>query len=552
VAASAQKPWLLWVGVLLSVLFRLPILVNAGAINSDAAIVGLQARHMLAGEWSREIWRAPYQLPIESFLLMPFSALFGTHPFWIFLIPLIGMLAMLVLVWHTLRKHFSQAATFVCILPLIFATHAINSPMVYVMRQTMITCMVLGVFLLNRASTRSLHGYFFGGLCFAFGAAIDMFGMLLLPAGALLLLLCARDPEVGHDDVPPWRIWAKRLSSGAAGFALSLGVAAALGHIPGGKRPAAAVTSSMAASTAPAFSNLTSAIARDHALTSKSAILTDYFADVAFRAHLFWHDCLPFALGTKAYVSGLQIPAPAWTPPGILHGIAMVAALAFAAMMASAFPLFCVRRVPRALRRLGLFGALCGLTAIAAFIFVAGASDMWSARYLAPLIWFSPFSIAPALYVLGDARGSAIVTLWAACAAMCGWVTYGDYVHDAHIAQVARATGEEERALALALRARGITGAYADYWLAYRLSLLMQERPVVVPFNAGADRYPPYRLSVASANVAAMLFHPMEPRTTADAFRSDLRREQRLLEDFTVGDYTVLVVAKPRPSVDLK
>jgi len=44
----------------LSFLTRLPALMNASGTNSDAAVVGLQARHIFH-EWSPFLWGSGYQ-----------------------------------------------------------------------------------------------------------------------------------------------------------------------------------------------------------------------------------------------------------------------------------------------------------------------------------------------------------------------------------------------------------------------------------------------------------------------------------------------------------
>jgi len=52
--------------VVVSVLARLPALVNARGVNSDAAVVGLQAMHILHGEWSWFLWGAGYQASFDA------------------------------------------------------------------------------------------------------------------------------------------------------------------------------------------------------------------------------------------------------------------------------------------------------------------------------------------------------------------------------------------------------------------------------------------------------------------------------------------------------
>ena len=66
--------------------------------------------------------------------------------------------------------------------------------------------------------------------------------------------------------------------------------------------------------------------------------------------------------------------------------------------------------------------------------------------------------------------------------------------------------------LADALRAEGVRYAAAQYWLAYRLTFLFDEDPVVVPLAEADDRYRPYRDGFEAAPVVAYVFHPSEPR----------------------------------------
>ena len=54
--------------VLGSYLFRLPPLLNARSTNSDAAIVGLQAMHILRGERSAFLWGSGYQTSADAWV----------------------------------------------------------------------------------------------------------------------------------------------------------------------------------------------------------------------------------------------------------------------------------------------------------------------------------------------------------------------------------------------------------------------------------------------------------------------------------------------------
>src|SRR4051794_36646496 len=66
--------------VLASYLYRLPPLFNARSTNSDAAVVGLQAMHILRGEWSPLLWGSGYQTSADAFVAAGFFALLGATP----------------------------------------------------------------------------------------------------------------------------------------------------------------------------------------------------------------------------------------------------------------------------------------------------------------------------------------------------------------------------------------------------------------------------------------------------------------------------------------
>ena len=59
--------------IALNVLFRVPLLFNAGNVHSDAAIAGLQAMHLLQGESSRFLWGVTHQGAFDVWVVAVFS-----------------------------------------------------------------------------------------------------------------------------------------------------------------------------------------------------------------------------------------------------------------------------------------------------------------------------------------------------------------------------------------------------------------------------------------------------------------------------------------------
>lgn len=84
----------------LNVLFRLPALINASGVHSDAAIVGLQAMHILKGETSRFLWGAGYQGSFDAWVVAAIFALGGPSPFMLMLAPFFGHLLLSFFAWR--------------------------------------------------------------------------------------------------------------------------------------------------------------------------------------------------------------------------------------------------------------------------------------------------------------------------------------------------------------------------------------------------------------------------------------------------------------------
>ena len=170
--------------------------------------------------------------------------------------------------------------------------------------------------------------------------------------------------------------------------------------------------------------------------------------------------------------------------------------------------------------------------------------DMFSSRYLAPIIWFAPFALLPVMARLGTARFAILLALYLPVAAVGGWMAYGSYVDGPLPRLDARGQADEEQAVIDALRGRGVAYAQAQYWLAYRLTFLSQENPIIVPFDG--DRYPPYRQGFDAAERVAYIFHPSEPRATPEDVLPALRAEGGRLQDFSIAAWRILVYDRPR------
>lgn len=479
--------WLLPVAILLvlAVLYRLPPLMNAGDINSDAAIAGLQGRRMLQGEWQLHLWRADYQGVFDPFLAGVFDRLVGQRPFGIFLLPLSGLLVMVTLAFDVLRRRLDPWRAAALVMPLVFAPMASNSPMVYIMRQSLATTLVLGVLLADRGRLR------LAAAAFVFGIYIDIFALVVLPGFAVYVAACklgeARFEELVFGPK------GKRL--------LTIGTAVGVGVL------------------------LLVVIALPKPRSNFVLLVTT---------------CLPFALGAKVFIHDAQISAPLWSPPFPVLLLQLVGAAVFLGSVVSSGVLMRAKTIPWELRRLGILGLVVSATTIAAFCISGKVADLWSCRYLAPIFWMCPFTFAPLAHRLGTRRLFAAHAPYWLTALIGGWLSYGVQVDGFRPVVHPRADGEAEAALEAELRARHVDAAEAHYWIAYRLTFLFHEHPLVVPIDGQGDRYPPYKERAAKAPHRTLIFHPMEPRLSSEEVEEKLRAKGIAFERKQVATYTIL------------
>ncbi|MBX3226842.1 MAG: hypothetical protein KIT84_38510 [Labilithrix sp.] len=487
--------WLLPLAIVLvlAVLYRVPPLLNAGDINSDAAVVGLQGQHMLRGEWQLHLWRADYQGVFDPLLAGIFCAVLGPKPSSVFMVPVVGLLAMVGLAFDLLRRRVGPWGAAALVMPLVFAPMASNSPMVYVMRQSLATALVLGVWLADRGRLR------LAALVWAFAVYVDIFAVVALPA----LAVFAAAVKLGEERFE----------------ALVFG--------PRGRRVLLAVT-------ALGVVALLSLIAVAAKPRSNFVLLVT--------------TCLPFALGAKVFIHDAQISAPLWSPPLPVLLLQLAGAAVFVASVVSAVLLARAKAIPFALRRLGMMGVVVTAATLAAFCVSGKVADMWSCRYLAPIFWFCPFTFAPLAHRLGTRKLARLHAPYWATALLGGWLSYGVQVDGARPVVHPRANGEAEAALRAELLRAGVHEAESHYWLAYRLTFLFQEDPLVVPFERAAERHPPYRLRTDAAPFKTLIFNPLEPRADPDEWAAKLGARGIPFERKQVATYTVFYLRPSSPA----
>jgi hypothetical protein len=495
-----------WVPLLVllvaSVVARLPGLVNARGVHSDAAIVGLQAMHLLRGEWSWFLWGAGYQASFDAVLVAAGFAVTGPSALTLMVVPLLGHLILVGLAYDVLRRAIGRGGAALACLPLVFAPQSVNGVALYAPRQWSITAAVLAVWLASRAAGRWAPAWLAGsGLVAGLAVYLDLFTLQLMPAVGLYALWSA----LGE---PP-----RRWRTGG----LLLGAAAGTAVI--------------------AWSR-----AQPVADGAKAGLTLDR---LAANWTLLTEQCLPYLLGVKVFVQDpVTLGHVPWPTPGWLHVVQWAGVFAFAAAVAWAVVAVLGRIGPASVRRLGASGVIGSAASIGGFLVSTMPADLFSARYLAPIIWLAPFTLAPAAYALGRRSFAVAVAPFVVAVGVGGWIAFTPYVHGPLPVHDARGVAQDEAALAAELRAQGVRYAAAHYWLAYRLTFLFEEDPIVVPLNPGEDRYRPYRDGFDAAPVVAYVFHPSEPRATPEPVEEQLRNagvEYRRLE---VDGFTVLIARR--------
>jgi hypothetical protein len=493
--------------IALNVVFRLPAFINASGVHSDAAIVGLQAMHMLHGETSRFLWGAGYQASFDAWVVAGLFALGGPSPLKLMLAPFFGHLILCFFAWSVLERRLTPWKAFVLGLPLVFAPQAINSVALYPPRQWCLTLLFAAIWLIDSAPRRwGALRVALGLLCGALSLYLDQYAQLVLGPVVIFFLFCTFDAP------RTWKTVLVRFSAGAGGLALGLLLVHALRNAAG-------------ASTYE--TNLTMSVARAQA-----------------NWPLFKNICLPWLLGAKAFVPGANLYPDLWLPPAALRAWQSLGATSLLLFILAAPALVLVRRVPWEVARLGLLGAGAAAAAVLGFLLSGITYDMWAVRYLAPIVWLAPFALAPLAYLVVSATGLGLVLLpYLSVAAIGGWLSFGHYVNGPLPRRDRRGQAREELVVARFLRSRHITLAAAQYWLSYRLTFLYQEDPIVVPL--ADDRYPPYREAFDHASTVAYIFHPSEPRAIPAQVLPSLVAQGGRVERVQIATFTVLIHERP-------
>jgi hypothetical protein len=479
--------------VLASVAYRWPALINASTLDSDAAVVGLQAMHILRGEWSWLLFGSGYQTSVDSVVAAPFFLVLGPTPLALMLSTLAGHILATVLAYATLARHLPRWTAALGTLPLVFTPSPLHTYILGPPRQASLTLVFAAVWLLDgsrsirdESGTRSALTLAFAGAMIASLACFaDPYALLFLPALILLGLLTLRDATFEH--VRPIARWG----------VLVLGTL--LGIVP-----------------------LLALLSSARSVHGEATFTTAVFGH---NLRLLTDQCLPWILSTTVYVPAAEAVYVPWRS-GVFRIVQLTGGSLL--LLGMIFGSWDSSVGSPASRDLGRFGSVVLVVTLGAFLVSPMVMDLFSARYLAAIILMCPFALAPAAARLGCMRFGILLAPYLVSAAAAGWLGFGDRVRGFVPVQLPDAGARDEDQLERLLSDRGIHHGVADYWVAYRLTFIYREAIQVVPFNVQEDRYAPYRLALDRASTVAYVF---------DALRSRERPDQLTLELASTGRY---------------
>lgn len=508
ILAERRNPIYLALLLLLAIWICLPVLLNAHDTHADATIVGLQAMHVLEGEWSWFLWGAGYQGVADVVLVAVAFYFFGPSPLVLALVPLVGHLIVIWTVFSISRRRLSAEKAFFLTLIVVIVPQSILGVALFVPRQWSITLIFVAFRILDSScfsSKRHLR-QLVGTFCVVCALYFDFFTILIVPGAAVFIITCCRRGE--NRDTFEW----KGLAYCALGGIIGLLVIFLLHRMPG-------------------------------ATTGSAGVYPPRFIH---NLKLLWNECLPLLLSYKIYLPGTGLYPEFWDAPWYFEVIQKAGAILFSASIVISGLIILKRQSTWEKTGLGLLGLTITGTVLVSFLVSRAPQDMWAARYLAPIVWFAPFSLIPLAGTI-KARHLALILLpYLIATYTAAWIEWGDRTRGLLPAQTAAGQGKSEGELQRALKERGIKYGTAQYWLTYRLTFLFQEDVILVPTVPYQDRYGEYRRGFRDSQRVAYIFNEKEPREKPQPYEMLFRRYGLMEEKVEVGGYVVLIAKKKR------
>lgn len=485
---------------------RAPALLHPETTNSDCALVGLQAMHVLRGEFSPLLLGSHYQTSVDAFWAAGFFALLGPSPFALMLSALTLHVVSTLLVYAVLERTIGPARAFLLACLLVFTGAVVHSYALYPPRQAALTLVFMSLFAFVPRSEEppSRARLAAGGALGAFAIFADPYALVMLPALVVMAALVVR-PR------------ARAGPSRAIAFLLG----AAAGLVP--------------------FVLLT----RHPEWKSGEAGLAT--AVIPKNLSLLWASCGPWAFGSMVFRPTWIRDYTAWSAPAPLSwllraGAATLAAAAFVAPLAAL-----LKSSGGPARRVSLVGATMAWATLTGFLLSVMVMDHFSMRYLVAAILAAPLSMAALAARLSPKALSALLVAPLATGLVGGLAALGP-VTASPLRWVSLPGHDDEQRAVEALVGDGIRFGVADYWVSYRLTFLARERLVVVPSHRAQDRHLPYRALAEKAPRHAYIVDKYRSDEAAESVHARLRASGAAFERRDFGSIVAFVGTGPVPT----
>jgi hypothetical protein len=499
----------------LAVVVRVPFLLYGERFfDSDQAVEGLMARHLLQGEFPIFLWGQHYKGVPEVYLAAPVFWLFGSSVVALEATTL-GCFAVFVgLQFRLFERLFSTRIAWMATVlvlsgppTLVLWTLSGNAEVVF----TLLAGTVMGLALVRWRDTRSTGALALAAAAFGFGLWVHQYIVYYAIALAICVLATTpaarawlRDLIVGPDLSPLTRLLTLGLGVVAAVY-VALGMAAFVvggfdvtvgGRFVSMHSPQRLWRIGAALVGIAALIRVSSQLAKPERGPGRSlafAMLIGFAAGYApaIGAALVSRGSAPvpridaaglvtasstIATTIVPMVFGFRSHTTEWLPVSPWLALILVAVMAMSIRAISTRPMTPFFHI---------------LAVVVPLVFLVSGSfvDSQSYRYLMPI-----YGAVPAVLAIGIddvwrwRRGAAIAVLVSVVALFAAQ----------QIAWYERLSPDtRSQAIVDCLTVHGLRGAVADYWVSYKVTFLSNERLILAPSN-GIDRYPPYTAFVRS------------------------------------------------------
>jgi len=498
--------------ILVALALRLAVLV-AGLypLESDEAIVGLMARHILAGERPIFYYGQPYMGAVEAYLVAPVFWGLGSSTLALRLAPLALSLLFVCLTYLMGCRVYGPvvgtfAAAYVAVSPPFLTMWSLKARGGYI--ETLVLGEAILLLTIGIASSSQTSVGHWLALGFLTGLALWVNELILPYLVAALVTL----------------FWGRRgLSLGRGGLIGLIG--AALGGLPLW------------------VYNWQHPLATFMHLVESNAGAGMSLATVAHNLLDLFRYAVPVLMGALPSTSCLECFHEQRIGAGTLYylSLSMVAVLALAAVWGHCEPAggqwrlcACLRREEVPLLVLLLTSPLLFITSQVGFLHYS------EPRYLLPLYSTVPVFVAAVWRLLGERPRYLAALLLAVLA----FNLQANWTVDPALAMPViegQRPAPSNRELASFLEARGIRYVYTDYWIAYTLAFESDEKviPSVVgpALTVGYNRYVPYAYSVSVAENPAYVF--LAGSQSEAAFAAEMKAEGGSFQREVAGPYAV-------------